>query len=186
MQKAVLQVFLAIALVLLASYYWNPGGSLDADPDTVARRQALAQTYLEEPRSWRYDEDGALTEVLEANRAEYYDRRKVSELTEPRFYSHDGNDRTWSATANRGRFRHRPGILQLRDDVVLSNDQTGGTLKTMAMTLDTENNTAWSRVPVTVTQGQNRIRADGMEADLNLERIEMKPNVESTYVQPQS
>ncbi|MBN7795345.1 LPS export ABC transporter periplasmic protein LptC [Parahaliea mediterranea] len=186
MQKTAVQVFVAITLVLLASYYWSPGGSPDADPATVARRQALAQTYLYDTRSWEYDEDGALTEALEASRAEYYARRKVSELTQPRFYSHDGNDRTWSASADRGIYRHRAEVLQLRSSVNLSNDQTGGVLNTQAMTLNLKNNTATSKVPVTITQGPNTIRADGMEADLNLERIVMKPNVESTYVAPRT
>lgn len=183
MQKTVLQLTVAIALVLLASYYWKPGGDPGADSATVARRMALPQTYLYETRSWQYDEQGVLTEILEATQAEYFSRQGESELTQPRFYSHDGNDRTWSGSADAGRFRHHNGMLFLRDNVLLSNDQTGGTLSSRAMAINTREKTARSRVPVTITQGENRISADGMQADLNQERIVMTPNVESTYVE---
>jgi lipopolysaccharide export system protein LptC len=185
MPKAFLQIALAVVLALLAGYYWQPGGSLDADPDTVKRQMALAKTYVYDARSWEYDEDGALEQILEANRMEYFARRKVYELTEPRFYSHDGNDRTWSATAELGRFRHNKNLLLLRRNVVLSNDETGGRLTTRAMTLNVKQKTARSRTPVKVTEGQNVIRADGMVADLSGKRIEMAPNVESTYVPAQ-
>ncbi|TXS96359.1 LPS export ABC transporter periplasmic protein LptC [Parahaliea maris] len=185
MQRAALSIFLTIGLVLLASFYWQPGGNPDADPETVKRRMALPQTYLEQVRAWQYDADGVLKEVLEADRADYYARRDTSELQQPRFYSHDGNDRSWTATAELGTLRHSPGILQLRRKVLLTNDQTGGTLSTQAMTLNTRKNTARSQVPVTITQNGSILRADGMTANLNSERIVMSPNVESTYVQPQ-
>jgi lipopolysaccharide export system protein LptC len=185
MPKALLQVLLAIALVLLASYYWQPGGSLDADPDTVKRQMSLAKTYLYEARSWEYAEDGALKEILEASRMEYFGRRHLSELRDPRFYSHDGHDRTWSATAEKGRFKHRQDLLLLNRNVVLSNDQTGGRLTTRHMSVNVKTKIATSSTPVTVIQGENVITADGMVADLKRERIEMAPNVESTYVQAQ-
>lgn len=181
MQKVALQVFLAIALVLLAGYYWSPGGNPDADPETVKRQMALPKTYLQDTRSWEYNEEGVLTEIMEASQAEFFAGRDESELTQPRFYSHDGNDRTWSASAERGQFRHRPGVLLLRRNVVLSNDQTGGKLVTQAMSLNTNRKIAKSQVPVTVTQGQSSMRADGMLADLNKEQITMRPNVETTY-----
>ncbi len=182
MRRGSLPLFLALVLALLASYYWRPGGNPMADADVVKRQMALAQTYLEEPRSWSYNEAGVLTEVLEAQRAEYFARRDVSELEQPRLYSHDGNDRTWSAQAEWGRLKHRPNTLTLRRQVLLNNDQTGAELATRIMTIDMNRRTATARVPVTVTEGDNRIRAEGMVAYLDEERVEMGPNVESTYV----
>lgn len=185
MQKTVLQLLLAIAALLAAGLYWTPGADPSADPAVMKRQMALAQTYLEETRSWEYSDSGELSQILEAQRAEFFKRRNVSELEQPRFYSHDGNDRSWSASAEWGRYRHAAGILNLQDSVVLHNDQTGGTLESAAMTLNVKNNTARSKVPVTITQGDSNIRADGMVADLNRERIVMSPNVESIYVQAQ-
>ena len=50
------------------------------------------------------------------------------------------------------------------------------------MTLDLKAKTAISRVPVAMTEGANRIDAQGMEADLITERVRLQPNVESIYV----
>ncbi len=53
---------------------------------------------------------------------------------------------------------------------------------TEAMRINLDKKTAFSKVPVTMTQWLNTIKAQGMTADLNKERIRMNPNVESVYV----
>lgn len=184
MQRSFLQVLVAIGLVLAGSYYWRPGGNPAADPEIIALQKALPKTYLTNTRSWLYNDSGELTEVLEASKVEQFSPRDVSVLASPRYYSHNGNDRTWSASADQGRFHQRNQILYLRENVLLTNDQTGGQLEARAMTVDTRNKTAKSKVPVKIRQGTSTIQADGMLADLNQERIQMMPNVESTYVTP--
>jgi LPS export ABC transporter protein LptC len=119
---------------------------------------------------------------MEAARIEHFSREDVSDLEQPSFYSHDGNNRTWSASAERGRLKHRTSVLILRRDVVLSNDQSGGTLRAEAMTLDLRLRTARSKVPVTAQLGSDVLRADGMFADLANETILLQPNVEGIYV----
>ncbi|MFV0477189.1 MAG: LPS export ABC transporter periplasmic protein LptC [Parahaliea sp.] len=184
MKKNLLHIILAVALLLLVGYYWEPVNKPDFDRAMYERRQILPQTYVYAMRSWEYENDGSLAEIMEADRVERFAQSDSSTLIEPRFYSHDGNDRSWSASAHTGTFAHGRGILELNDDVVLSNDQTGGTLNTSAMTINVHNKTALSNVPVTVVQGQSNIRADSMTADLNRERIVMKTNVDSTYIKP--
>ncbi len=184
MQKNALQIMLALALVLVAGYYWLPGGNPQLDEDVAEKRRSLPKNYARNARSWEYNEDGSLKEILEAEQVEYFAGRKMSELTQPRFYSHDGNDRTWSVTAERGKFQHRSETLQLLRNVVMHNDKTGGTLKSMAMTIEMKQRTAIARVPVTITEGDYLIRADGMTADLTTERVILAPNVETTYVLP--
>jgi LPS export ABC transporter protein LptC len=106
-------------------------------------------------------------------------------LEQPRYYSHHGDDRTWSAQATRGRYIHNEQLLILRDGVNLTNDQTGGRLTSESITLNLVKKTAASLVPVLITQGPHQTRADGMLAHLDLEQIRLFNNVESTYVQPQ-
>ena len=57
-------------------------------------------------------------------------------------------------------------------------------METDAMVVELANKVATSENPVLIIQGENRTRADGMIADLEKERFELKPNVESVYVQP--
>ena len=185
MPRPFLQLLLALALGLAASYYWEPKAGKAPDPETTARQQSLPKNYLENTRTWSYDEQGQLSEILEAASAEHFPQRNESLLEQPRYYSHHGDDRTWSAQATRGRYVHNEELLILRDGVDLTNDQTGGKLTSESITLNLVNKTAGSLVPVLITQGPHQTRADGMLAHLDLEQIRLFKNVESTYVQPQ-
>jgi len=173
---------LGAALIALAVWYWSlvGGGAIDRSP--LPGDVELAQTYLVNTRSMSFAEDGALAEVMEAARIEHFGREDVSELQQPRFYSHDGNDRTWSASADHGTLTHRNSLLLLRRNVLLGNDQSGATLETQAMTLDLKLRTATSHVPVSAQMDDNILRADGMFADLTNETILLQPNVEGTHV----
>lgn len=185
MPRPFLQLLLALALGLAASYYWEPQAGKAADPETTARQKSLPKNYLENTRTWSYDEQGQLTEIMEAANAKHFPQRNESLLEEPRFYSHHGDDRTWTAKATAGRFIHNDQLLILRDGVNLTNDQTGGKLTSESMTLDLSKKTAASLLPVLITQGTHQTRADGMLAHLDLEQVRLFNNVESLYVQPQ-
>lgn len=173
---------LAAILASLATWYWTLIGDSVIDRPVLRADAELVQTYLVNARSLSFAEDGALTEVMEAVRIEHFSGEDVSELEQPSFYSHDGNNRTWSASAERGRLKHRTSVLILRRNVVLSNDQSGGTLQAEAMTLNLRLRTARSKVAVTAQLGDNILRADGMFADLAKETILLQPNVEGIYV----
>ena len=182
MPRISLQVLLGITIVLAVFYFWRPSDLRTPDQATAERRGELPKTYLYAIRRWTYDEDGQLADIMEAIQAEDFPRRRETQFTLPRVYSHDGNDRTWSAAADEGHLRHGSQKLFLRKNVNLVNDQTGARLDTRAMTLDLRQKTAVSKVAVTITDGTNRIKARGMEADLVTERVIMKPDVESLYV----
>ena len=183
MPRPALQILLAIALALAATYYWDPSTAPTVDQDTSARQQALPRTYLQSTRSWSYDEQGNLTDILEASNVERFPQRNESLITAPRFYSHSGDDRTWSATAEHGRFLHNPRRLLLSQDVVLEHDQTGTRMDSSTLDIRMKTKTARSKSNVTITQGNNRTVADGMIARLDKETITLGPNVESIYVQ---
>ena len=186
MPRPFLQLLLAITLVFAASYLWKSRTGLEPDPNTSAQRQGLPQTYLEQTSSWAYSKLVMLTQILEAASAEHFSHGDQTLMQEPRFYVHNGDDKTWSATATRGRLRHRAEKLLLSQGVTLSHDQTGGHLETRAMVIDVKNKIATSKKPVTITQGPHLTHARGMVAHLEEETILLSPNVESTYVLPKS
>ena len=166
----------------MASFLRDPG-NLILPESASDRERNLPQTYLEKvARSLAFDETGMLTDIMEAARVEDYQQADESLMESPRFYSHNGDDRTWSASADRGHYRYSTATLTLSDNVVLTNDASGGRLKTEEMTILMQEKIASADVPVTITQGLSSTRADGMHADLELERITMQPNVESIYV----
>ncbi len=175
-------LLLAAALAVLSLWYWSLVEEVSSVRSPQPGAEEVVQTYLVNTRSLTFAEDGALAEVMEAARIEHFRLEDVSELRQPRFYSHDGNDRTWSARADQGTLTHRDGRLVLRRNVVLSNDQSGATLQTQAMALNLRLRIARSQVAVTAILDGNTLRADGMFADLANETILLEPNVEGTYV----
>ncbi len=181
-----LQLLLAITLILAASYFWESTTGLKPDPDSRAGHRELPQTYLEQTSTWAYSEQGVLTQILEAAAAENFAHSDETVMHAPRFYAHNGDNKTWSASAADGRFNHGPGKLLLTSEVTLSHDQSGGRLETGEMTIDVKNKIATSDKPVTIVQGPHVTHADGMVAHLEEETILLSPNVESTYVLPSS
>ena len=184
MPRPLLQILFAFSLILAANYYWDPSPAQIADPATSARQQALPRTYLETVRTWSFDEAGNLNDIVEGERVEQFPQRSQSHITEPRFYSHSKNDKTWSASARRGLFMQRAERLVLRDNVILTHDQTGTKMKSNALDIYLDTRTARSKKKVIITRGQDRTTADGLLADLDRETLELKPNVESVYVVP--
>ena len=141
------------------------------------------QTYLETIRAWTFDEQGFLTDIIEANDLEQFPRRNLSLISEPRYYAHSGDDKSWSASAERGRGDDKDNLLLLRKRVVLIHDQSGTRLDTHALDIDLDEQVATSNRKVTVVQGNNRTTADGIEVRMNDETLLLKPNVESIYAQ---
>lgn len=182
MPRPLLQILFALSLVLAANYYWDPAPAPTTDADTSARQQDLPRTYIDIARTWSFDMQGNLSDIVEAQRVEQFPQHNQSTISEPRFYSHSQNDKTWSASANRGQFFHSSERLLLRSDVVLTHDQTGTRMNSDALDIYLKTRTAESDRQVTITSGQNRTIADGLLANLDLETLELKPNVESVYV----
>jgi len=175
---------LLLALGVTASYYWSPTVPDSIDPLNSARQAALPQTYLRNLRSVNYDENGALTDILEATSVYRFAHGNESLLENPRFYIHSDDNRTWSSTSRSGRYLHKREVLLLSGDVVLINDQSKTRLTTQSMRIDIRRKIASSNVAVTILQGTNSTRADSMVANLTTEKIRMTSNVESIYVQP--
>ena len=182
MTRPLLQVLLALTLVLAANYFWDPRPALQPDQATSKRQVALPQTYIDGARSRAFDEQGNLSDIVEAERARYFKRGDFSALEQPRFYSHSEDDKTWSASAERGRVEHAEDRLLLRRNVVLSHDQTGTRMETSALEIELDTRMARSEKRVKIVQDKNRTIADGMVASLDRETLLVKPNVEGTYV----
>ncbi len=183
MGRTGLTIFLVIAVGILLNLILEPGELLMPQSPPAGER-TLPQTYVEAVRSLSFGEQGQLDEIREAAKLEHFERRDESLLESPRFYSHNGDDKTWSAAADHGLYRPSQRTLQLTDNVVLANDNSGARLDTSEMIIDLQARTATADNPVTITRDESSTRADGAFADLERERVEMKPNVETVYVRP--
>ena len=184
MPRPLLQVLLALTLLLAANVLWDARPGSLPDEQTSRRLGALPKTYVEQVQTWSFDEDGNLNDMLEARRVDQFSRGDYSMIEEPRLYSHSEDGKTWSMSAERGRFQHEEEQLLLRRNVVLSHDQTGSRMRTHSLDVQLEERTARGDRPVTIVQGDNRTTADGLFVDLEQETVLLKPNVQTLYVPP--
>ena len=180
MSKTMLPLLLVITVLAYFVYNWGPQEIISAA--TPDQDQTLTKTYLVNTRTLSYDEQGILTQILEAARVEQYVKKKHSLLQQPRMYSHTGDNQSWSVRSDRGLYLPRREVVNLRGKVIFTNDQRQLELVTESMRINLKSETAESKVPVTITQGLTTTIAQGMTADLKKEQIRMEPNVESIYV----
>lgn len=184
MPRPLLQILLALTLLLAAQLLWDPRPGSVPDEDTSRRQDKLPKAYIEQVQTWSFDQSGDLNDMLEAQRVEQFGRGDYSMLVEPRLYAHSKAGKTWSASAERGRYQHQQEELLLRRNVILSHDQTGTRMRTSALDVQFEARTASSNRPVTIVQRDNRTTADGLVVDLEQETVLLKPNVETLYAPP--
>lgn len=178
-----LQVLFALVLIIAGGYLFFDDAV--QSPEVSEWQQTLPKTYLEGSRVSSYNEEGALTDVLEAASAVFYPSMKESVLTSPRLYSHNLRDDTWSVSSDSGLFNHKREMLTLNNNVVLINDTNKVQLSTETMYIDFRKNIASSKVPVLITHGESSTRAEGMVANLESQVVRLEPNVETIYVQPE-
>jgi lipopolysaccharide export system protein LptC len=179
-------ITLAILLVvgLLTTLSMGPDQVINPISSKERKPGKLPRTYGEHVRNWSYNDSGALSEIREADKVEEFPGKDLTLLQQPRYYTQNGDDTTWSAVAHSGRYTPSKRLLKLKDQVVLSNDSSGSTMETEILIVNLDRKTARSRVPVTISQGESYSRADGFFADLQAETVTMQPNVESIYVTP--
>ena len=172
-------ILLAIFAAGLA-YFWDPSSVLDFSPTDTPK--TLANTYVINTSALTYSAQGSLTEILKASDVRHFPTQKRTEIVAPRYYSQNGNNRTWSVTSEHGHFLDQPELLVLEGNVVLVDDLNEGHLYTEAMRINLNRKIASSKLPVTITQGGNTTTARGMVADLTQEQLRLMSNVESIYV----
>jgi LPS export ABC transporter protein LptC len=184
MPRPLLQVLLALTLLLAAKLLWDPRPGSVPDEQTSRRLDVLPKTYVEQVQTWSFDENGNLKDMVEAERVDQYSRGDYSTMVEPRLYSHSEDGKTWSMSAERGRYQHEEEQLLLRRNVVLSHDQTGSRMRTHMLDVQLAQRTARGDRQVTIVQGDNRTTADGLYVDLEQETVLLRPNVQTLYVPP--
>lgn len=180
--RSLLQGLAAAAVIIVIVYFQTDGNKHLPPSATGPEGEALPYSYIFNSRTWMYEKNGALAEVVESSSTKYFAERNQSILEQPRYFSHNGSNQTWAASARRGDYFHRNGKLELSNDVLLHNDANQADLKTESLSVDTVNKIAASSTPVAVVQGSNKITALGMSADLKAQTLQFKGKVNSIYV----
>ena len=131
--------------------------------------------------SYRYDEAGKLQEVINAEMALDIPVSKEIKLMKPRVHTHDENQNTWVASADRGVMRKDNSLVLLKENVLVMNKNTRSKVETSEINFDLQKRVAETKKQVAVSHVEGFTIADGMKVDLKGSKLQLDNQVRTTY-----
>lgn len=139
--------------------------------------------YVVQPRGAKFDENGRLTQTLEAERLTHFQGSNRSELIEPRLHIHTKKNAIWDGDARTGTLLGDSEI-RLRDNVVIAERDGITRLTTSQLNYFPKEQKVDSAAGVVMKRASDTTTAVGMRADLNSNRVELLSRVEGRHVLP--
>jgi lipopolysaccharide export system protein LptC len=179
-----------LMMATLASATWwlvRNAPSVDA-PAAAAPPRHEADYVMTRFVVQRFDSDGSLRTQIEGERLRHYPDDDTLEVDDARIRAIGSDGTVTLATAKRARANGDGSELQLIGDAHVTRPGVGQAepIEFRSEFLQAFRNVerVRSHLPVVVTQGQNVVRASGMEYD-NLARVvELKGHTSATFVSP--
>ena len=134
------------------------------------------------------DKTGKPVYQIKARHLEHYPDDDSMKPQQPLFSFYENNIKTWTAQANEAVILKNNEKIHLTGKVVLkqilSTNKAPMILTAEQLTIEPEQNIAHTKSKIKLTQGKNSIKATGMRADMNENRIEFLSRTRSHYVLP--
>ena len=140
-----------------------------------------AKTYLYDFSSYRYDETGKRQEVINAEIALDISIAKEIKLMKHSVHTHDVNQNTWVASADRGVMSKDNSLVLLKENVLVMNKNTRSKAETSEIKFDLQKRVAETKKQVTVSHVEGFTIADGMKVDLKGSNLQLYNQVHTTY-----
>jgi LPS export ABC transporter protein LptC len=152
----------------------------------ITARSAAAeddvQTYLINSLAQRFNDEGALVEVLVSPRVDYYAAAGVSILQQPKLWRLGAtHDETWQAWGDVGEYQHLSELLVLRGNTVLHRLGDGSELHSAEIWLDARRDQAYTDTPVSIVEKSRRTTAKSFNMNLRSGEAQLRDQVESVY-----
>lgn len=168
-----------ITVALLAALLAGYSAFLRRGPSDAANNNTLEQPgyYLENAIVTQSNEDGSPGIALVARRIEQRQREDEINLIDVEVDYLQTPEQRWTLKAQRAVVPRDSRIVQFRGDVELRprDSATKTSLRTQALTLDTEKNLAYSNdSPVDVRLGPYLLTAQRIDVDLKREKVRMR------------
>lgn len=131
-----------------------------------------------------YDEDGKLHVEIVSPRIEQFEQSNMATLVSPLAHL-DGRGETapWTLSADHGSLLQNENLLYLTGHVEIIRRAAGleTRLVTTELTLDSDQNIAYTDAPVEITDRYGSTRATGMKAWIDKRILELNAHVEGRY-----
>nr|WP_298410095.1 LPS export ABC transporter periplasmic protein LptC [uncultured Halomonas sp.] len=137
--------------------------------------------YLEGARMTRFDAEGKPYQRLETPRLVHTPVDDVIRATTPDIRLYDDEGRTWFAGSNSGTLGPEGNPLTLEGDAWLEAPEQGWRLETQTLVYDTHERHAWSESEARLSQHQQRVRGERVDAWIDSARMRLNGNVRGVH-----
>lgn len=131
-----------------------------------------------------YDEEGKLHVEIVSPRIEQFEQNSMATMISPLAHIDGrGEEAPWTVSANHGSLLQNENLLYLTGQVEVvrrAGDQETR-LATTELTLDSDQNIAYTDAPVKITDRYGSTRATGMKAWIDKRILELNAHVEGRY-----
>ncbi|WP_221797569.1 LPS export ABC transporter periplasmic protein LptC [Oceanobacter mangrovi] len=149
------------------------------------------QTAIDEPDYYgeglnhrQYNQSGQLAQQLQAAASRHLPDQAVSYLDQPVIINRDSSQQQWQVSADKGTIADQNTQVQLSGNVnIASLTDAGLRVTTQQLQYSPDQATASTDDWVTIQNGSSETRARGMTMDINRQRLDLKQQVSTRYVQ---
>ncbi|MCW8919223.1 MAG: LPS export ABC transporter periplasmic protein LptC [Gammaproteobacteria bacterium] len=184
-RKNLLIAAFALLLVLLGNWLAEQGVKR---VDKALAPEPLVQRdyYLNDVTITELDEQGQPQHRLQARQLNHFSATEQTELQQPDLEIFEKNKVIWHVMADHGRLDqlHDEVLLQGKVRLTQSGVQAPLRLTTPALRIQPKRGRAETDQPVTLTQGNSRVRAVGMQLEQPEQRLLLLSQVRGRYEAP--
>lgn len=185
MQAHARNIAVITLLLGLAAATWLIGRPFPTDEVVTTPAASQAGYYLKDAVLLGTDADGRIYYRVFAGRVEQSSGSDDLLLSRVRVEYEPELDVNWRFSAEEGRASTATDTIELARGVVLTHqaesDSPGTTIETQSLRLDAGKSMAQTEDHVTVRRGNTLFEAESLEADLNLDHLELQRVVATTH-----
>ncbi len=177
-------ILLGLLLALGGWLVWIQEATLTRPATSIPQTHGEPDASIQGALLKRYNAQGQLFQILEAEQATHYPEADLTELKLPIINHWTPAGQLWVLSAKLGELQGQEDIF-LQDEVRLQpkNPDSAYTpeLFTQRLWLNTEQSSAHTPDPVSLVSPAGRTHAVGLEASLNSHQIQLLSQVDSLY-----
>lgn len=176
-------VLIGLFFASCALFFYNPFWSVTQEKPTPQQDSYLPDFTAKDMTLRRFDEQGALSSLVKAEKMEYYSD-SVTTFSKPSYiiYPKDGSPR-WKIDADNGIFDQQDRVI-LNENVIISSIDPTQSLKqihTSYLEVNLATMQVTSDKKITIEGTQYNATGIGLKADLNLRQFELIKDIQATY-----
>ena len=176
-------IFPLLLLLSAAASWWFVSSLEIKTPDSPIAVDTNPDYFMQGVRTTVMNEAGGPRQELYAQYLAYFKNDNRTELTKPNLTVHRTDGSVWTVTADSGTVFDDKRTIYLKGSVLIKQPgRSKLVIEAQDMTIYPDKHTAKTDKPVKISSQESTVSANGMYADLKLQRLRLDRSVRGTYV----